>query len=102
MVFFLMQFRQYILGRKFLVNMDSGALQWLSKTPNPMGQQVRWLEISEEFNFTIEQRPGGKHSNADHADNVDCVGWGSATTSQTITLRRKPHIPQGMGPKPQD
>ena len=65
LVTFVKKFRQYLLGSPFLVRTDHAALQWLKKTPEPIGQQARWLEILEEFDFTIEHRPGSKHCNAD-------------------------------------
>jgi len=64
-VTFTKKFRQYLLGAPFLVRSDHAALQWLKRTPEPIGQQARWLEILEEFDFTIEHRPGSKHTNAD-------------------------------------
>ena len=33
LVFFLKHFRQYLLGRPFLVRTDHAALQWLRRTP---------------------------------------------------------------------
>ena len=64
-IYFLKEFRQYILGRKFLLRTDHSALQWLRRTPEPIGQQARWLEIIEEFDFEIRHRAGAKHGNAD-------------------------------------
>jgi len=64
-VTFTKKFRQYLLGRQFRIRTDHAALQWLKRTPEPIGQQARWLEILEEFNYTIEHRPGRQHSNAD-------------------------------------
>jgi hypothetical protein len=58
-------FRQYLLGVEFFVRTDHAALQWLRKTPQPIGQQGRWLEILEEFHFTVAHRAGRLHSNAD-------------------------------------
>jgi len=54
-----------LLGSRFLVRTDHAALQWLQKTPEPIGQQARWLETLEEFQYDIEQRPGHQHGNAD-------------------------------------
>ena len=62
---FTKKFRQYLLGRPFRIRTDHAALQWLKRTPEPIGQQARWLEILEEFDYTIEHRPGHQHSNAD-------------------------------------
>ena len=64
-VYFLKEFRQYLLGRKFLLRTDHSALQWLRRTPEPIGQQARWLEMIEEFDFEICHRPGTKHDNVD-------------------------------------
>jgi len=46
-------FRQYLLGKQFVVRTDDSALQWLRSTPEPIGQQARWCETLEEFNFQI-------------------------------------------------
>ena len=62
---FTKKFRQYLVGRPFRIRTDHAALQWLKRTPEPIGQQARWLEILEEFDYTIEHRPGHQHSNAD-------------------------------------
>jgi hypothetical protein len=41
-VTFVKKYRQYLLGRPFLIRSDHAALQWLRKTPEPIGQQARW------------------------------------------------------------
>ena len=64
-MFALKTFRQYLLGRHFTIRTDHAALRWLRKTPTPIGQQARWIEQLEEFDFTIQHRPGSKHGNAD-------------------------------------
>lgn len=64
-VTFTKKFRQYLLGRPFRIRTDHAALQWLKRTPEPIGQQARWLEILEEYSYSIEHRPGRQHSNAD-------------------------------------
>jgi len=51
-------FRQYLLGRQFVVRTDHSALQWLRTTPEPIGQQARWCKILEEFDFQIVHRLG--------------------------------------------
>jgi len=58
-------FRQYLLGRQFVVRTDHSALQWLRTTPELIGQQARWCEILEEFDFQIVHRLGRLHGNAD-------------------------------------
>ena len=64
-VYFLKTFRQYLLGRKFLLRTDHSALQWLRRTPRPVGQQARWLTTIEEFDFEVKHRGGTSHVNAD-------------------------------------
>lgn len=54
-----------MLGHSFLIRTDHAALQWLKRTPEPIGQQARWLEILEEYNYEIQHRPGRLHCNAD-------------------------------------
>jgi len=52
-VFGLKTFRQYLLGRGFIVRTDLAALQWLRKTPEPMGQLARWLTFVEQYDFEV-------------------------------------------------
>jgi len=76
---FVRKFRQYLLGKPFLIRSDHAALQWLKRTAEPIGQQARWLEILEEFDYTIEHRPGSKHGNADALSRI----YASHTTPPT-------------------
>ena len=71
-VFFVKYYRPYLLGREFVIRTDHSALQWLKSTPEPIGQQARWLEILEEFKYSIEHRAGRKHSNADALSRRPC------------------------------
>ena len=64
-MFALKTFRQYLLGVKFTIRTDHAALEWLKKTPTPIGQQARWVEQLEEFDYDIQHRPGHRHGNAD-------------------------------------
>ena len=73
LVTFVKKFRQYLLGRHFLIRTDHAALTWLRRTPEPIGQQARWLEILEEFDFRVEHRPGAKHCNADALSRIVAV-----------------------------
>ena len=71
-VFFVKYFKQYLLGRKFLIRTDHAALQWLRKTPDPVGQQARWLEQLAPFDFEIVHRSGVRHANADGISRIPC------------------------------
>ena len=62
---FVEYYRQYLLGRKFVVRSDHQALVWLFRLKEPKGRIARWIEILSEYDFSIEYRPGNKHANAD-------------------------------------
>jgi len=64
-VYFIGYFRQYLLGRHFRLRTDHAALLWLRRTPNLVGQEARWLEKLEEYEYTMEHRSGRAHINAD-------------------------------------
>jgi len=44
----------------------------LRRLREPIGQQARWLEVMEEFDFVVEHRPGTKHGNADALSRRPC------------------------------
>jgi len=71
-IYSLRYFKQYLMGRHFRIRTDHAPLTWLRKTPEPVGQQARWLEIMEEYDFSVEHRPGIKHSNADALSRHPC------------------------------
>jgi len=66
------QFRHHLLGRMFVVRTDHAALQWLRKIREPVGQQARWLELMEEYSFSVVHRPGRQHGNADALSRRPC------------------------------
>jgi len=55
-VFGLKHFRQYLIGRKFVIRTDHAAIQWIQRTPELMPQAGRWLAIMEEFDFSVQHR----------------------------------------------
>ena len=85
MVTFVKKFKQYLLGRPFLVRTDHAALQWLRSTPEPVGQQSRWLEILEEYDFRVEHRAGRLHTNADALSRCVAVTRDETADSQPAT-----------------
>ena len=89
-VFFIKQFRNYLLGRRFLVRTDHSALRWLRNLSEPIGQQARWLETLEEFEFDIEHRPGKRHGNADALSRRPCRQCSNETTMRVgmVTVRK--------------
>ena len=64
-VYGLKAYKQYLLGRHFVIRTDHAALQWLQRTPEPMAQLARWLVFIEQFDFDVLHRPGTRHGNAD-------------------------------------
>ena len=87
-VYFMKQFRQYLLGRQFTVRTDHSALQWLRKTPEPIGQQGRWLEVLEEFDFNVCHRPGRQHVNADALSRKPCKQCGHCPSDLDVLAGR--------------
>ena len=65
MVHFVKSFRHYLYGFHFTLRTDHCALQWLRTFKEPGGQIARWLQVTEEYDFTVEHRPGSRHQNAD-------------------------------------
>jgi len=78
-VHFVQHFKQYLFGRSFTIRTDHSALTWLRKTPEPIGQNARWLEILGEYDFTIKHRPGSQHGNADSISRHPCLNRPSCT-----------------------
>ena len=64
-VYGLKTYRQYLLGRQFIIRTDHSALQPLRQPAEPIGQQARWQTLIERFSFVMMHCPGTKHKNAD-------------------------------------
>ena len=71
-IYSLRYFKQYLMGRHFRIRTDHAPLTWLRRTPEPVGQQARWLEVMEEYDFSVEHRPGIRHTNADALSRHPC------------------------------
>jgi transposase InsO family protein/predicted aspartyl protease len=93
-VYFTKQYRQYLLGRPFLLRTDHAALQWLQRTPEPIGQQGRWLERLAEFEFQVVHRAGRKHGNADALSRKPCRQCGSEIGAEVAA------VTEVLGPAP--
>ena len=50
-VYFMKLFKQYLLGREFLVRTDHAALTWLQKIPEMMGLQARCRSDFKNFHL---------------------------------------------------
>ena len=64
-VYFLQHFKQYLLGRRFILRSDHAPLRWLCNFGEPEGILARWMSIIGPFDFEMQYRPGRLHSNAD-------------------------------------
>jgi len=107
-VYYAKKFRMYLLGRHFLIRADHSALQWLRRTPEPIGQQARWCEILEEFDFRIEHRARRSHGNADALSRQPCrqcedegattIPGSDPATAGVAAYRATPHNATGFFP----
>ena len=64
-VYFLQHFKQYLLGRRFILRSDHAPLRWLCNFREPEEIFARWMSIIGPFDFEMQYRPGRLHSNAD-------------------------------------
>lgn len=71
-VHFVVHYKHYLVGKKFLVRTDHGALRWLFNFKEPEGQLARWLETLSSYDFDIVHRPGRLHGNGDGMSRVPC------------------------------
>ena len=93
---FLKKYRQYLLGRKFTIRTDHAALTWMRRTPEPIGQQARWISLVDEFDFDIEYRPGKAHGNADALSRMpcpeECKQCTGKSNSRVAVIREPPRV----------
>ena len=67
-------FHHYLLGQKFTIRTDHGALRWLINFKNPEAQVARWIEVLGSYQYDIQHRPGRYHGNADGLSRRPCEG----------------------------
>jgi hypothetical protein len=65
MVYSVQKYRHYLLGYKFTFHVDHDALKYMVNKPQLSGRLTRWVLLLQEFDFTVNVRPGKKHANAD-------------------------------------
>uniref|UniRef100_A0A3P9LUG1 Gypsy retrotransposon integrase-like protein 1 n=1 Tax=Oryzias latipes TaxID=8090 RepID=A0A3P9LUG1_ORYLA len=66
-------FRTYLLGTRFTLRTDHASLTWLLNFRQPEGQVARWIEVLQEYDFSIHHRPGQQHANADALSRRPCL-----------------------------
>ncbi|KAL5457688.1 hypothetical protein EMCRGX_G034974 [Ephydatia muelleri] len=79
--------KKYCATRKEMLALMWRALQWLYSFKEPEGQVARWLESLAEYEFTVQHRPGKKHTNADALSRVPCQD-APAVNANSIPLDR--------------
>lgn len=63
---FVIQYRHYLLGRKFRIRTDHKSLTWMLNWEKPNSSQYcSWIAELEVYDFRIEHRAGKDHVNAD-------------------------------------
>jgi len=83
-VYGLKKYRQHLLGRNIVVRTDHTALTFLKNTPEPIGQQGRWLDLMAEYVIEIQHRPGRVHSNSDALSRRPCERSGGKECQQCL------------------
>jgi len=58
-------FQVYLLGRKFVIQTDHRALQWLTKFKNHNSRLMRWSLALNPYLFQVQHRKGTDNANAD-------------------------------------
>ena len=97
----LKKFRQHLVGKPIVVRTDHASLTYLMRTPEPIGQQGRWLDLLDEFDVTIQHRSGRVHGNSDALSRLPCERNGSVECRQCANLSvpdRKPVRKPGRQP----
>ena len=53
MIFYVQNFKHYLLDYKFKLHIDHGALKYMIKKPQLSGKVARWVLLLQEFDFTV-------------------------------------------------
>lgn len=66
MIFSAKKFRHYLLSNKVVFYVDHMAIKYLVNKPELSGRLARWVLLLQEFDYTVEYKPGSVHKQADH------------------------------------
>jgi hypothetical protein len=66
MVFFVKKFRHYLICNPVVFFVDHMAIKYLVNKAELSGRLARWVLLLEEFDYTVEYKPGRMHLQADH------------------------------------
>ena len=66
MVFSVKKFRHYLLCKPVVFFVDHMTIKYLVNKTEQSGRLARWLLLLEEFDYTVEHKPGHMHLQVDH------------------------------------
>ena len=66
MVFSVKKFRHYLMCNPVVFFVDHMAIKYLVNKAELSGRLARWVLLLEEFDYTVEYKPGRMHLQADH------------------------------------
>lgn len=88
---FVLHFKQYLYGKRFIVRTDHKALVFMNTTKNPISPQFQtWFANLSEFNFELRYRKGQDHSNADGLSRIADVRCSQCQTKHEQAKLEKP------------
>ena len=69
---FMMYFKHYLYGKKFMTRTDHKALTYMKKTRKPISPQFQtWFANLSGFDFDLIYRKGNEHGNADGLSRIN-------------------------------
>lgn len=73
LIFAIKHWTHYLVGKKFIVETDSRAVQWIKGKRDHLGKLGRWSLFLENFSFSTVHIPGKDHCGADALSRIyDC------------------------------
>ncbi|KAK9296901.1 hypothetical protein QLX08_009211 [Tetragonisca angustula] len=78
--------RQYLLGRKFVIQTDHQALKWLHNVKDPSSRLMRWRLRLEEYDYEIQYKKGKENQVADTLSRLHPL---KITSDKTFTNKIK-------------
>jgi hypothetical protein len=71
MIYSVMKFRHYLLGKRFTFHIDHSALVYLVLEASLTSKLAQWTLILQEYEFDIVHRPGAHHVVADYLSRLE-------------------------------